>query len=118
MNRDKRRSETKPNRSQADEDREADRKRKQAKNRGNASTDPNNGKYGNKDFQNERNAKNKARCAKDGTNCNYSGKSRNDDDEVTAAAENTNNLRGAVYAAIDEETAAEKTKMVSFLDVV
>lgn len=79
MNRDARRSRTNKNRSQAEEDAEARRKRQQAKNRDNARADPNDSRYGNKNFQNQRNARNRARCARDGTNCNYSGESRNDD---------------------------------------
>lgn len=79
MNRDARRSRTNKNRSQAEEDAEAKRKRQQAKNRNNAWADPNDSRYGNKNFQNQRNARNRARCARDGTNCNYAGESRNDD---------------------------------------
>jgi hypothetical protein len=77
-NRDRRRSYTDPNRSQAAEDRENARKREQARNRGNASTDPNDRRFGNRNFQRDRNARNRNRCATRGANCNYSGTSHDD----------------------------------------
>lgn len=64
-NRDARRSETNPNRSQAEEDAEAARKARQAANRG--AEDPNNSWNNSR-----RNARNRIRCEKYGENCNYS----------------------------------------------